>query len=171
MDLDLIPLLEKNYSEKNSKQLYDAKISLMHYVVALLPQEAQERTLHYIHQLYEQDKKIVEIGIRVPSRKTHNSWSIQKKRVECSDKSTCIVKGAGWGGFFGCTLGGNTAGGYYIADGCINCCCSNTISFTPIALMNKIMCYTLLTCTCVGCVIGACCVTTGCSEPIDVIFE
>lgn len=205
--MELVPLLKKDYLEKNKKDaIYEKKIHLMHYVVTSLLRnkpEIQNKIVKYynaledilqqvpdfakastgtqderkrIDRLYAQDKKINvrTIVLHAPIKKEQDNWlqkeELRRKVAQCSDRGPAIRRGAGWGACFGCTLGGSGAGGYYFGDGCVRCCCMETISFMPTSLMNKIMCYAVSTCTCAGCVIGACCVATGLSKNIDVYF-
>jgi hypothetical protein len=131
--MDIVPLLQKDYVEKN--------------------------------------KKRVEIGIRVPKKNKQESWfnplEIEKKIPQCPDKVTCTLKGAGWGGCFGLTLGGTGMYCYSQVDFCLWLCCLN-YHFTPVKILNEIMLYGLPICTCAGCVTGACCVVTGLSKRMKI---
>lgn len=173
--MEIVPLLEKNYSEKRRKQLHEEKIILLHHVItSVLPKEALYKTIAYMQKLYEQDKKIKIVKIGAPILKEQGDWlhreELRRKMMQCSERWPAIKGGAGWGGFFGCTLGCDGAGLYYFGDGCVRCCCMKSISFMSTSLMNKIMCYTVSGCTCAGCAIGAFCVATGLSKDIDHYF-
>jgi hypothetical protein len=139
--MEIIPLLEKDYVEKN--------------------------------ELHEQEKKIKvkEIRIWAPlnnkKRGFFHPLEIQKKIPECSDTSTCVLKGAGCGGCCGLLTGGTGMYCFSQIDFCLWLCCKN-YSFTPIAVLDKIMCYGLPVCTCAGCVAGACCVVTGLSKKMNI---
>jgi hypothetical protein len=123
---------------------------------------------NYVEQ-HEQDKKCVEIGIRVPAKHKVGLYALetQKKVPQCREKCACIAKGAGLGGccFFDC--GGTGMYCYSLGDFCLWLCFKN-YHFTPITVLNEIMCYGLPVCTCAGCIVGACCVVTGLSTKMKI---
>lgn len=179
--METVPLLEKDYLEKNKQNVaYEAKIPLMHYVVTSLLKDmkdkpnAQIRIFQCINALYKPNKEIKIIKIGVPTIKRDQNLlakeELRRQIMERAKRPSTITRGAAWGGFFGGILGGNGAGAYYFGDGCVRCCCIKGFTFMSTSLMNKIMCYAVCGCTCAGCVIGATCVATGCSKDIDHYF-
>lgn len=164
--MELVLLLEKDHLEKKRKQLCGEKVSALHYeVTSRLPKRAQDKIITYMQRLYEQDKRIVEIGIRVPFKQ---NGLMQRKTPQHSNECGCILKGAGFGGGCGLLSGTNGMCAYALLDGCMWLWCD---VITPAKILTNIMCWGLPTCTCVGCLAGACCVATGCSKRIDRYFD